>query len=194
MSSDFIDTIQRAVRGQYHLQKCKRKWIFKEDTGVPRKTVHIHVSIEDSIAFSLDREPKPFAFFSDQAPPGFAKMCDAILFYFCENKTYLFVIEVKTGNKGDCENQLINGKLFCDWLISLYIQHKSSNPCVSVVPLLIWEPRQNSDRKGTTTHHGNGDGIQEKSFGRFDERGFEIRNRNTVPISDLIKALEHPEK
>ena len=191
MSSDFIDTIQQAIRGQYHLQRGERKWIFDddEDTGASRKRIHIHVPIEDSIAFSLDREPKPFTFFSDQPPRDFAKMCDAILFYFRENKTYLFVIEVKTGNEGDCEKQLINGKLFCDRLISLYIQHKSSNPCVTVVPLLIWEPRQNSDRKGTTTHHETGDGIQGKSFGQLGEHGFEIRNRSTVPIFDLINAL-----
>lgn len=192
MSSDFIDTIQRAIRGQYHLRRGERKWILEEDASKVR--IHIHVPIERSIAFSLDRKPKPFTFFADNPPPDFAKMCDAVLFYLHGNKTYLFVIEIKTGDPGECEKQLINGKLFCNWLINLYIQHKSLNPCVTVIPLLIWKPRENPGRKGTTTHRGNDDSIQEMPLRQFDERGFEIRNRNTVPISELIKALGYPDE
>ena len=189
MSSDFIDTIKRAIAVRYHLRGGEKKWILEES----KPPTEIHVPNKAAtIAFSLDRpNPKPFAFFSCRPPRDFAKMCDAILFCFHENKTYLFLTEVKTGNEGDCDKQLVNGKLFCDWLIALCSQHKSLNPHVTVVPLLVWEPRHNSVHKGTTTHRGNSDGIEKKSFGEFNKCGFEIRNRSTVRISNLIKYLEH---
>ena len=193
MSSDFIDTIKRAIAGRYHLRGGERKWILEE--GEPPTEIHVPNKAA-AIAFSLDRpDPKPFAFFSCSPPRDFAKMCDAILFCFHENKTYLFLTEVKTGNEGDCDKQLVNGKLFCDWLIALCSQHKSLNPHVIVVPLLVWKPRHNSVHKGTTTHRGNSDGtedgIEKKSFGEFDGCGFEIRNKPTVQIFKLIKYLEH---
>lgn len=115
MSKIFIDTIEQAIRGQYHLQRCEKKWIlpleedadwrleksdnlprgrpshkdkvsrgnddFSEGPDASRKRIHIHVPVEDSIAFSLDdRRLKPFTFFDDEPPQDFAKMCDAILF------------------------------------------------------------------------------------------------------------------
>lgn len=116
-------------------------------------------------------------------------MCDAILFCLHQNKTYLFVIELKTGHKGDCKKQLINGKLFCNWLIALYIQHKNLNPEVTTVPVLIWKPRQNPPRKGTTTHSGYG--IKKEPFIQLNnEPGLEIRNCDNVSISKLASILE----
>ena len=197
MSNSFIDTIQQAIDSQYHLSRVKKGWILEESYLQTKiRTPNIH-----SIAFSLDHnkpkpfvldhnKSKPFAFFSDSPPADFAKMCDAVLFCFHGNKTYLFLIEVKTGNKADYEKQLINGKLFCDWLIALSIQHKSLDPNTIVVPLLIWKPRQNSVCKGTTTHHEDSDDIEKMKLSQFDGTGFEIKHCETVPIVKLISKLE----
>ena len=88
MSSDFIDTIKRAIHGRYRLGGGERKWILEEsepptEIYVPNKAA--------TIAFSLDRpDPKPFAFFSCNPPPGFAKMCDAILFVSMKTRLIYF--------------------------------------------------------------------------------------------------------
>lgn len=75
-------------------------------------------------------------------------MCDIILFCSHNNEIYLFLIEIKTGRDEGYETQVMNGKLFCDWLIALCIQHKSLNPNAIVVPLLIWKPSEKSPPKG----------------------------------------------
>lgn len=187
MSSSFIDTIRQAIGSHYHLTRARKGWILEESClQMKIRTPNTH-----SIAFSLDHnKPEPFAFFSDSPPADFAKMCDAVLFCFHGNKTYLFLIEVKTGNKADYEKQLINGKLFCDWLIALCIQHKSLDPNTIVVPLLIWKPRQSPVRKGTTTHYEDSDDIEKMKLSQFDGAGFEIKHCETVPIVKLISKLE----
>lgn len=188
MSRSFIDLIRKTIHGDYHLKPGKNNsWILEESY----REVKIRTPDKHSIAFSLDdNNLKPFAFFSDSPPADFAKMCDAVLFCFHGNKTYLFLIEVKTGNKADYEKQLINGKLFCDWLIALFIQHKSLDPNTVVVPLLIWKPRQNSVCKGTTTHHEDSDNIKKMRLSQFGGAGFEIKHCETVPIVKLISKLE----
>lgn len=184
ISKDFIDTIKKVIHGGYHLDKDKNNnWILEESC----QKIKINTPNEHSMAFSLDKKNhKPFAFFSDTPPADFTKICDAILFCFHGNKTYLFLIEVKTGNEGDYEKQLINGKLFCDWLTTLYAHHKSTNPELIVVPLLIWKPRH-SIRKGTTTHRSSSDGIKEKKIHQLN--GFEVIHCDTLLIIHLISRL-----
>ena len=194
MSEDFIKTIGQLIRPVYHLERDGKKWMVKES--------HSSIGIRFpnnvySIGFSLDHsdskcdskcDSKPFAFFSDHPPRDFAKMCDAFIFCFHENNIYLFIIEVKTGHKGDYQKQLINGKLFCDWLISLCKHHKFPDSSVTLVPLLIWQPRHNSPHEGMTTHCG--EGITKEVFEQFSGNGFEISNRDSVAIIELISYLE----
>ena len=182
----FIDTVQRAIDGKYCLTRRKEKWVLEEG----QSKTEVHFSTEESIAFSLDQKNlRPFAFFSKKPPKHFAKMCDAIFFCYHENSIYLFIIEEKTANLGDCEKQLINGKLFCDWLIALCIQHTFPDLDVNIIPLLIWKPQQKSPRKGETGHRNDDDSIKKKKFSQFEEEGFEISNRCDVFIVDLILRL-----
>lgn len=185
MSRSFIDLIRKIIHGSYYLEPGKNNsWILKESY----REVKIRTPNEHSIAFSLDKKKdKPFAFFSDTPPADFTKICDAILFCLHGNKIYLFLIEVKTGNEGNYEKQLINGKLFCDWLIALYTQHKSISLKPIIVPLLIWKPRQNSIRKGTTTHHSDSDGVKGKKICQLN--GFEVTHCDTLLIIHLISRL-----
>jgi len=189
MSSNFINTIQQAIDESYHLKRDGKRWILEE--GNP--PTEIRVPSRLSIAFSLDKkDAEPFAFFSNNPPKDFAKVCDAILFCCSEDRIYLFIIEAKTGYKGDYKKQLINGKLFCDWLIALYTQHKSSlDPSPTIIPLLIWKPRLNSVRKGTTTHHESDDSIKKTQLDQFDGPGFEIKNRNSIVIFELVSELRN---
>lgn len=193
ISKDFIDTIKKVIHSRYHLNRNKNNdWILEESS----QKIKIETPNEYSIAFSLDhKNHKPFAFFSDTPPADFAKICDAILFCFHKNKAYLFLIEVKTKNEGDYEKQLINGKLFCDWLITLYAQYKSTNPEMIVFSLLIWKPessnqQRRSSHKGTTTHHSNSYDIKEKKIHQLN--GFEVTHHDRlliIQISNLIPRL-----
>ena len=188
MSKEFICTIKRSIHGKYHLRNAtKNSWVVQES----HRTIKIRSPNEDSIAFSLDRsDPEPFAFFSASPPDDFARMCDIILFCSHNNEIYLFLIEIKTGRDEGYETQVMNGKLFCDWLIALCIQHKSLNPNAIVVPLLIWKPSEKLLHKGPTTHDRNSDNIKEKSTELFGRRVFEVQHMDTVPIIEVISKLQ----
>lgn len=187
MSRSFIDLIRKIIHSRYYLKPGRNNsWILKES----HREVKIRTPDEHSIAFSLDHETKPFAFFSNHPPTGFNKVCDAIFFCCYRNRTYLFIIEVKTRSKKGYEKQLINGKLFCDWLIALCIEHESLDPSAVVIPLLIWKPRQNPVYKGTTTHHEDSNAIEKMKLSQLDGIGFEIKHYDTVTIVELISRLE----
>ena len=85
------------------------------------------------------------------------------------------------------KSSLFNGELFCDWLTTLYVQHKSTKPELIVIPLLIWKPQPKSPSKGPTTHQSNSDGIKEKKIHQLN--GFEVTHCDTLVIIHLISRL-----
>ena len=95
----------------------------------------------------------------------------------------------------DTIKRSINGKLFCDWLIALYIQHRSCDPKEIIVPLLIWTPSEKSSRvarsmSNKSTRDGSTDDIKRKPLEQFDRRGFEVKSMDSVRITDVISKLQ----
>ena len=113
-----IDIIEKTIALKYRLLRENRDWLL--DNGVKLRAPNRH-----SFAFSLDNQDEPpFVFFNASPPEHIAKMCDAIVAMNFKNELYLFVIEQKTQYPKDYKKQLTNGWHFCNWLFSLYKEHK----------------------------------------------------------------------
>ena len=112
-------------------------------------------------------------------------MCDAIIAQSYEERLYMFVIEQKTGDPDYFKKQVINGKLFCDWLCALYRSHGYMDDNPIFIALLIWEPRL-SQNKGTTTHHSE-NGVEELDMSDLCIRyGFQVKNQRNISLEMLI--------
>ena len=109
-------------------------------------------------------------------------MCDAILALDDKEVLYLFIIEQKTADAGEYDQQLANGRLFCEWLISLYRQHGycRQQQRFEFIGLLVWEPRP-TPRKGGTAHQPY-ESARRPLFARF----FNLRNESLIHLRDLI--------
>ena len=173
-----ISTIQKAIGGGYKFQK-RRKGYYQL-----QKEIRFYIRDLASVGFSLDNEEQPpFQFLSSSPPKHLAKMCDGIIFSDKDGDLYVAIIEQKTGDSAEYEKQLTNGKLFCEWLISLCRQHGYfTQKSVSYFGLLLWEPR-NSPPKGTTTHHKLQANVH-PLFSKF----FDLQNERRIEMQHLIEA------
>ncbi len=125
-----IDNIKRTIASKYHLRREKRRWLVDD--------IEIQAQDQHSFGFTLDKpDSPPFAFLGSSPPAHVAKMCDAIIAVSDGETLYVFSIEKKTQNKDDYRKQLTNGKLFCDWLFSLYREHKHHSGELVHIGLLI---------------------------------------------------------
>ena len=183
-----IDIIEKTIHTDYHLKRDNLDYLLLDNK------VKLHAPSHCSFAFSLDNrdKPTPFRFFSNETQPKhIAKMCDAIVDMNFKNELYLFIIEQKTKRTKQYEKQLANGRHFCNWLFSLYKEHKHCSSDPVYIGLLIWEPRPKSPRKGTTAHHGKN---QSKSHPLFD-LFLEKRNIKDISLIDIaISALLNRKK
>ncbi len=174
-----IDDIERTIDSKYHLKQDNNLWLVE---GIEIKALDRH-----SFGFTLDKqESPPFAFLSACPPAHVAKMCDAIIAVSNRKTLYMFSIEKKTANKDDYRKQLTNGKLFCDWLFSLYREHGHHGGEPVHIGLLIWEPRP-QPRKGTTTH--GADGLETRQHPDPFHAVFSAQNRNHLVLQDMIHQL-----
>lgn len=172
------DLLEETIDPGYRLDRQGRDWLLAKDIKV--RAPHQH-----SYGFSLDQPGKrPMAFLSGNPPADIAKMCDAIIALFHQEALYFFVIEQKTMNRDDYFKQLVNGKLFCDWLVSLYDCHgylrEHGVRTIEFIALLVWEPRP-VPRKGGTSHKSY-QPEQRPPFPKF----FDLPNETRIPLKDLI--------
>ncbi|MBF2761101.1 MAG: hypothetical protein ISN28_12720 [Ectothiorhodospiraceae bacterium AqS1] len=183
MNSDIIKAIEEAIDCRYHLERDARSWLLSES----EKTFEFRVPDNNSIAFSLDNEEeKPFSFFSKSPPRHWAKICDAFLVCAHENIVYLF----------KCEKQLINSKLFCDWLLALCREHDYPDAEFSIASVLVWEPRESKVTRKITSGRNNlgsdnieDHGIVEKPMTQHFSSRFDVRNRRQIVVRDLISRM-----
>ena len=91
-------------------------------------------------------------FISGNPPEHIGKMCDAIVVLTYKGMSYLFCIEQKSGHKGDYKKQLMNGAIFCNWLMDLFKVHGHFNQRPIYLGLLVFKPRAKAVRKGLTSH------------------------------------------
>lgn len=135
MNRSMIDTLQKSIHERYYLPRHGRDWRLANG-------VRLQDTSRQSLGFSLDnQESPPLAFFSASPPARIAKMCDAIVVLLHKDTLYFFIIEQKTGNKGDYIEQLANGKFFCQWLVALYNHYDYCDAgSVQYIGMLIWKP------------------------------------------------------
>lgn len=175
-----IEPIRETIHQRYHL--CPNEQGEWELNG----GVRLRTSAQDSFGFSLDvneldTDTKPFAAFSDSPPYGIAKMCDAILVLCDRSKLSIFIVEQKGAKTRNYEDQLANGKFFCEWLISLCSYHNYiGDKSIEHIGLLVWGKRK-SPRKGSTTHQDPTD-LDHPLF----EKSFDCNNMFEIRLDDLI--------
>ena len=134
---DIIEKIEKTIHTDYHLKRENLSYLLIEDEVKLRAPSHY------SFAFSLDKrkkgKPTPFPFFGHKPhrPEHIAKMCDAIVAMNFKNELCLFIIEQKTQHSGEYKKQLSNGKHFCNWLFSLYKEHKKEHEDCPLDPVYI---------------------------------------------------------
>ena len=173
--------IQNTIDAKYHLRRQNKDWLLENNVKV-RSVNH------NSFGFSLDKDDKslsPFRFFSGKPPEHVAKMCDAIIAQRYGDTLYVVVIEQKSSSKDRYRKQLINGRLFCEWLMGLYQAHGYSDRDPIYVGLLIWQPRPIHD-KGETTHRP----LEFRQFAPFCSL-VEIRNQTLVQLHEILKAVRN---
>ena len=172
-----IDIIEKTIHSGYRLDRQGRDWMLAGG-------LRLRAPSRRSFAFSLDKEGKrPFSFFSGSPPVHIAKMCDAIIAFFYREKLYLLMVEQKTGNPDQYEDQLINGKLFCDWLFSLYRRYGYCSGEPVYIGLLAWQPWPTS-RKGKTGLRSTAAGKHELFAGLFEKR-----NERRIHLGQLADSL-----
>ncbi len=177
-----IDTILDTIDPRYHVPRQGRDWIVKSEPKIKVRSPHRH-----SAAFCLEHgKSKGLAFFSDNSPRHLAKMYDALIAIRHTDELYLFAIEVKTANKADYNKQLANGKYFWDWLTALFREHGYLNETVRHIGLLIWQPREKSVRKGTTTHAGSK--LEKVESGSLFDLKLEARNVDHIQLIEILEA------
>ena len=177
-----ISLLEQTIHGDYHLPRRRRSWNLED-------AVEIISPNRNSLAFSLDnKEQPPFDFLGAAPPAHIARMCDCVIALSYQGKCYLFVIEQQTAHQEEYRKQLINGRIFCDWLMALFTAHGHLTSEPIFVSLLIWQPRQKSPRKGTTAHRRHG-GITrtEPVDNRFDS-SFRAANLTRVWLRDLVES------
>ncbi|MBF2761104.1 MAG: hypothetical protein ISN28_12735 [Ectothiorhodospiraceae bacterium AqS1] len=189
MAIDTIKAIEKTIGSRYRLERKNRDWLLDESD----RQIRIRVPDKNPIAFSLDKkDTNHFAFFSGNPPEGIAKICDAFLFCVYEGKGYLFIIEVKSAYREESEKQLINGRLFCDWLLSLCQEHGYLSTEFSIVSLLLWEPRKRevaykmaSDRQSDKDDPD----IERKPKTKHFGFRLEVKNRRRITLQELISYM-----
>ena len=176
-----IDAVQKAIRGRYtnndQIKMRRGDWFIDND-------IFVHTSEYRSFGFSLDNEAnRPFAFLRDSPPKHIAKMCDAIIIFADDDNLYVTLIEKKTGDLGEYDKQLANGKFFCEWLVSLckehgYYDYKS----IEYFGLLVWAPDGGPFRNETAYQPP-----EAQSSVLFD-KFFDLANVDRIYLEDLVEA------
>ena len=145
MTMSAIEELSRSIHKRYLLRRQSRDWLLDDPVLLRMPTRH-------SIAFSLDNEDSPpFGFLSSNPSEHVAKMCDAIIVACHSSRLYVGLIEQKTGNKDEYYRQLVNGRLFCNWLFSVFKEQGYEFCDLVYVGILVWQPRRGPN-KGTSVH------------------------------------------
>ena len=174
-----IDLIEQTIDSKYHLKRDGRNWLIE---GIELQAPGRH-----SFGFTLDKpQARPFAFLGNEPPEHITKMCDAIVVVSYREAVYVFSIEIKTGNKDHYRKQIVNAKLFCDWLFALYGEHGYSSEEPVHIGLLVWEPRRQL-RKGKTAH---GADMPRKIPNSTPFKAvYEVRNQPSIALRGIIDLV-----
>lgn len=145
MLLNIAELFERTIAPKYHLPRQDRDWLYENG-----EQIQIRAPNNQSLAFSLDPKKVPFPFICGSPPPKVTKMCDVIICSTSKQRHYIFIVEKKREWKEDYHLQLINGKLFCDWMLALFREHGHLQGKVTFVGLLLMYPMLPSVRASTT--------------------------------------------
>lgn len=171
-----VSVFDKAIHNNYRLQPKKKRFIFERD-------VEVHPGGLETYGFKLDKQgdSRPFPFFKDSPPLHVAKMCDGIFVFADGPKLFCALIEQKGQDEKEFERQLANGKLFCQWLVSIFQQHKHIPPAaVTYVGVLVWEPTPFEQKD--LTAYTKPKALPHDLFHKF----FKIENEKVLYLVDLI--------
>ena len=173
--------LSETIHKKYHLRKKGGK-LFLENN------VRIQDLNKEVFGFYFDCSIRtPFPFLNKTPPYNIAKMCDAVISLNLKEKIYIFIVAQKTKNIDEYQAKIVNGKLFCDWLFSLFREHGYLKCDPVYIGLLIREPRK-QPRKGCTS----------QKFERYAHeipvpgipfRVVEIKNNRLVHLQGILKTL-----
>ncbi len=181
-----IELFPRTIDSRYHLHRERKYWLLQEK----QHDIRLLSPSRQSFGFSLDDpdpENVPLAFFGRRPPKYITKMCDGMVAVLRRDQLYLFAVEIKTADKGDANRQLVNGRLFWRWLMSLYRRHGCLPGTVNVfhVGLLVWQPKQKVRQRGIVTLPKSGNLKKAPTIDGFDAC-FEAKNLVDIPLAALI--------
>ena len=176
-----IDIVKRAIHGRYtnnnQIKMRRDNWLI--DNGI-----FIYTNGYSSFGFSLDNEAnRPFAFLRNSPPKHIAKMCDAIIIFADGDTLYIALIEQKTGDPGEHNKQLANGKFFCEWLVSLCKEHDYYDyKNIEYFGLLVWVPTNVPFRNETAYQP------PEAQSSELFDKFFDLANVDQIRLKDLVDA------
>ncbi len=180
-----IDLLPRTIAPRYHLHREQRRWLVRDQ----QHSLSLLAPSRQSFGFSLDvpgPDNPPLAFFGGSPPKYIAKMCDGMVAVLHRDRLYLFAVEIKTADKGDANKQLVNGRLFWRWLMSLYRRHGHLPEALPVfyVRLLVWQPEKRPVKGKATAFPGIGGLKKAPTIDGFDAC-FEAENLVAIPLAAL---------
>lgn len=185
-----FDLFNRTIEKKFHLKRDERQWILDEKAEDGTQLLIIAPN-RYSLGFTLDEANSPSAqnldpmpFISGNPPEHIKKMCDAIVVIAYRGMGYLFCIEQKSGHKGDYKKQLVNGAIFCHWLMELFKTHGYFNQKPIYVGLLVFAPRAKAVRKGLTSHRDKPEAFDPIS--PFD-KCYRVVNKNEIRLGELCQ-------
>lgn len=137
---NLIEVLNEVVHPDYKLDTSRSLTIRETSPDTPtRRTTCKQITIVGAgqvCALSLDnRGLEPFPFLQDVSNVKMKN--DAIVFCKCNDKLYMLVIELKSGNAKEGVKQLRAGKLFADYLLGIVEMNYPGVDTRSVEPKYI---------------------------------------------------------
>ncbi len=159
----------------------QRRLLIKERNNVGThglSEVFVNGITEDTIAFTLDKTNKKLSECLRASPDGPNKVCDAIIVLKQLENFYIVFCELKSGNTGGHEKQLMSADAFMDYVCSLlkhFYQTNLSANCVRKYVLF-------HQRRINIRPIRGGQAAPERLIGRLRVKQF---NTNNVHINQL---------
>lgn len=141
MSADLISTFSDIIDDKFKLANDGGYWKIEESaiTATNRKLL---IGGIKGFGFSLDIEKQqPWGFFKPNPPKGIASVCDGIIIFLHENKTYIVILDLKSTNEGKATKQILSTKYLCEWLCQLIALHCKINSVPTTIGLICKQKR-----------------------------------------------------
>lgn len=180
---NLVAAFEALIHEDYRLERAGGNWVVEE---LNRQTSNskIQIAAGASFAFTLDRSGKnPLPFIRENTPlHGMRSACDAIV--VCQNATapVILLLEMKSKQQGQADQQILRSRKFVEWLLGLLALNDHCREEPRFIAVISQATRQ-QERKGTTRR-------AELPTPRTlkDMPCWTVTNRRTLHIVDFLKA------